>query len=513
VTALLLAAALVAAEQPAGRYEALVQQGIALGRSQQMAEAQATLDQAISLDPQRPEAWVERGGLHFLSGEYAAAVADLEQALRRHEDPYTRDLLASALALAGHTDEALSVWNVMGQPLLQTVDVKGLIRTRYRVVRRELPAQEGAMLDRDAVAESRLRLQELGIFDRVTVRPVPRGDGKADLQVAVLERPLLFSGPIDAALAMAAGILGDSRVRLRANNVGGLAASIVGQYRWQHNRPDLSLGMDWAQPLGLPANFHILAFRGRQLYALPVPITRRSRGLDAGLRRVLGARTIGQIGFKTRDRTFSRPDPIAPPGRIAGLELGLERRLVETRQQRLGVVARVFETWHGLGSDLSYDRTLLVVDYRGDLEPVDAPPLERSTVAVQLRWGRGSGGLPLDEMFAPGGSLDMDFPLRGHRQLRDGALGGTPMGRGLLLANVEWRHRVWSRGAFQLGIAPFTDVARVSDTASHDPHTLMIDAGVGLRIALRGGAVFRIDAGHGLLDGRNAVSAGLGQTF
>jgi len=40
-----------------------------------------------------------------------------------------------------------------------------------------------------------------------------------------------------------------------------------------------------------------------------------------------------------------------------------------------------------------------------------------------------------------------------------------------------------------------------------------VDIGVGLRVSLVGSGILRVDFGHGLRDGRNAVFLGLGDVF
>jgi hypothetical protein len=115
-------------------------------------------------------------------------------------------------------------------------------------------------------------------------------------------------------------------------------------------------------------------------------------------------------------------------------------------------------------------------------------------------------------MFAPGGSPDMELPLRAHRQTREGRLGVTPLGRSLTLGNVEWRRRVVSRAAFQAGFVLFYDAARIARRPDGENVTLH-DVGAGLRLAFAGSPVLRLDYGHGLTDGKNAFFMGLNQVF
>ena len=504
----LLQGAMVAAPS----YEGLLSLGLAHGRLGRHAEAAAAFDRALALDAARPEAWVERGGLRFLEKNYAAAASDLRRALALSEDAYTRDLLAASLHLAGRSEEALEVWNALGRPRLRSLEIEGLQHTRDRVARRELTLAEGDVLDVAKLRESRLRLQELGIFDRVSFRSAPQGDGQADLDVIVTEQHG-FARSLPELAAVTAGYAARGTAHLRYANLAGTGISLTANYRWQKRRPELSFAVTWPRPLGLPAVLQLRAFDGQQEYVLAGEALRRdAKGLDLGLRRVLGSRTVGELTLRTRDRSLSRARPDAPPGEIVGLEAGIERRLLETHRHRLDGAMRLFGAPAALGSDLRYARSLATLEYRGFLVPPDGVFFERSVLAAKLWWGAGSVGLPVDEMFAPGGSPEMELPLRARRQRDGGALGASPIGRTLLLGNLEWRQRVWGGAFAQWGTVLFCDAGHVGSTAE-GPERTLIDVGLGLRVALGGSLWVRADFGHGLADGSNAFFVNFGQVF
>jgi hypothetical protein len=507
-------AAAILAQASTESYEDAVARGLAAGRAGHLDDARSAFDAAIASNAARPEAWVERGGVSFLEKHYDAAARDLKEALRLREDDYTRDMLASSLQLAGRGEEALAVWNPLGRPRLAQLEITGLVHTLDRVARREIPFREGDVLTLRRVQEARLRLTEVGIFDRVTVRAVPLGDGRANLDVALIERYGLYRSLVDLGLNVGTNLLFE-RLRPRYANIAGTGLTVGGQYRWEHNRPDLSIFADWPRPLGLDATVHLGAFRGEQLYDVNAdPLFSRSHGADLSLRHVVAGRFVAQVALRTRDRSFSRPDPDAPPGRIVGIEAGLDRRLVETPRQRLDASVRVFTSGRALGSDLTYTRASLGAQYRLSLAAPEGTILERSVLAVQFHWGRGTDGTPIDQMFAPGGSPEMELPLRAHQQTHDGTLGSTPLGRSLALANLEWRRRLFRSPFVQVGLVTFCDLARIDRTAgpSDLDHSFQ-DVGVGLRLGLGGSSVVRLDYGHGLSDGRNAIFLGLNQTF
>jgi hypothetical protein len=105
----------------------------------------------------------------------------------------------------------------------------------------------------------------------------------------------------------------------------------------------------------------------------------------------------------------------------------------------------------------------------------------------------------------------MPLPLRAHRQKRGGVLGHGPIGRSLVLMNAEWRQRVGAARGVGVAAILFYDGARVGRMARGGGDTLH-DVGVGLRVGV-GGALLRADWGHGITDGRNSLTAGIGQVF
>ena len=258
-------------------YEALVALGVSLGKLGRNAEATAAFDRAISLDAGRPEARVERGGLRFIEHRYDDAVRDLEGALAIRKDGYTRNLLASSYHLVGRSEDALREWNELGQPVLGETTLTGFGHIHAGVARRELTLRGGEMLDVDGLRESRLRLQEVGVFSRVVLRPVPRQEGRADLEVAVHERHAF--GSIPEFVGTAAGNALVKKVRLRYFGLFGSAINVGAQYRWEKSRPKKSVSLDWArflgiQELGLPyasdpaASKHLARFLHRQVGAV-----------------------------------------------------------------------------------------------------------------------------------------------------------------------------------------------------------------------------------------------------
>jgi Tetratricopeptide repeat len=491
-------------------YEALVALGVSLGRLGRAAEAGAAFDRAISLDAGRPEARVERGGLRFIEHRYDDAVRDLEGALAIRKDGYTRNLLASSYHLVGRSEDALREWNELGPPGLGETSFTGFRYIHTGVARRELTLRGGEMLDVDGLRESRLRLQEVGVFSRVVLRPVPRQEGRADLEVAVHERHAF--GSIPEFLGTAAGNALVRKVRLRYFGLFGSAVNVGAQYRWEKSRPKKSVSLDWARFLGIPAYFHVSGERETQPYDVDGLTTMKAKGVEVGVRRVLDARTVMELGFRTRDREFSALRADTPPGVIRGLTLGLEHRFWESYRRQLDWSVAGFKAGGPFHSDVNYPQVVTSVRYEDILTPPDGTAIEKTVIAARALGGWAGDDLPLDEMFAPGAASEMEFPLRAHKLRRAGVMGRGPLGRTLGLFNVEWRQRVVNARAFQTAFVLFYDAAHTARTATGQDRTLE-DVGVGLRVSVHG-VVLRADYGLSISGGRSrALTAGFNQVF
>jgi hypothetical protein len=512
----------VAAPEPgdllSGRsYEELVALGIARGRAGDLEGAGDAFNEAVILDPKRREARVERGGLRFLQKRYAEAARDLGQALAFQEDAYVRELLASTLLLAGRTEEALSTWNPLGRPQLHGVQIQGLQHTQDRVARREVTVQTGGLLEIDHFLETRLRLQETGVFDRVRLRTVPtQTPGEVTLEIDLVERHGF--GPMPAFVGRAAGDLVRQKARLRYDNLLGAGLSVSGEYKWERTQPLMLLALDAVRPLGLPANLHLEAQRGRPQYDFDgpqgeAPFTLRTRGGAAALRRVISPRTVGEIGVSFRERTFSVGRPDAQPGALVGMSGGIERRFRDTQRHRLDGALHLFHTASFLGSDVDFGEVRLRAASFLFLRPPEPAPLLKSVLAAQLTGAWADDGMPLDSMFAPGAASEMPLPLRAHRHKREGILGRGPLGRSLALLNVEMRQRVHNRRDFQMGLVLFYDGARVGRTVAGRAATTLHDVGAGIRLSVRRAVIVRVDFAYSLSDGKNALTAGIGQVF
>lgn len=498
-----------------GSYEGRVALGVSYGRLGRVEDAARVLGEAVAQAPGRPEAFVERGGLHFLGRRYDAAAADLRRALDVREDPYTRDLLATALYLGGRTDEGVRVWNVLRLPVLRSVRIDGLEHTRDPVARRELGLAPDDVLDADALRLARRRLLETGVFRDVALRPALLPHREADLEVALEEKHGL--GPLSELAARAAAHATVRKVQVRYENVSGLGVAVEGQYRWERARPALLGTVLWPRPLGAPVYLHVQGGRERQPFVLGDGgfIVRRA-GLEAAFRHVLDARTTLQANLRIRRRTLDRPHPDAPPGRLAGVGISVERSLFEGPGQRVDLAVSSWRYDRAWGSERAYWRSTAAASFRRSLTAERDTGQAAAVLAVRVSAGMTGADTPADEAFFSGiaggakyprGPFGFDFPLRAHRYFGEGGVvGESPNGRRILLTNLEWRLRCLEQSIFSIWIVPFYDAALVGGRGWHD-------LGVGLRLRASRTLTLRLDWAYGLTDDVWAVSPGVGELF
>ncbi len=493
-------------------YDALVARAIAESREGRTDAAGETLGRAIALDAARPEAFVERGGLRFLEKRYDDAIADFDTALRIEDDAYTRDILASTLLLTGRHDRAIAEWNRVGKPRLGKVRIMGLRHADEAAVRRELTVTEGARLDVHEYRHTRVRLEETGLFETVEMRPIVTGPGVVDLELAVLERHGFGSIPQTAAR----GIVDLTRKKVRleyANVIDGI--SVGGEYKWEATQPFLRATVDAFRPLKFPGMVSVDALRARPSYDLDDGRGRfrlRTRGGGVRARVVVANRTVAEGGVRYRDRTWDAARADTPPGRLIGLQLGVDHTFWSGRRHDLAGSVRTLGAPSLLGGDVHFARAMGRIVHHLHVQRPDGLPLEHGSIAVQAIVGYGTGGTPLDEMFAPGAASEMDLPLRAHRQKADGVLGSAPIARSLALVNFEWRQRLLKTSLAQVGGVLFYDGGRMGRTARGPSETLH-DVGVGARIGVRGSVILRADFGWSLTDGKTALTGGIGQVF
>lgn len=479
---------------PATDCDALLREAAARASGGDLAGAGAVLSAAGSACP--PATVLrERAALRFRQQAHgdAARLASEALALDPH-DASARRILASSRYLLGDAVAALRAWNALGEPRIDLVEIEGLSRSRHAPVRRLLGLETGTLLRPASFVRARRRLSMLPSAARAELRYVPLPDRSVRVEAAVVERPLLFGGWVDAA-ATGVQALPLRRATLRLTSPSGGGEQFTFSYRWQRNRPRAGVRLAAPSVAGLPGVVFAEGVWDRQTYAVGEGASSRQvetvRSATLGWADWLAAWLRGDVALGV-DRyeeggTFLGPDvrvvldPETMPWRVTLYASG---RAPHDAGRAFGAVGGEVR-WSGVHPTL---RGLLVLGASAV-----------SAKAPLARWpgaGTGSGRDPL---------------LRAHPLLDEGVVRGPAFGRILTHGTAEALRTVPSLPGLPLGLAVFLDAARVWHPLrmAAEPR-LLVDAGAGVRIGLPGGkSTLRLDAAAGLRDGARALSAGI----
>ena len=476
-----------AAAPPAGggTCEALVDEGVGQAATDR-SRARALLLRATADCPNEAAPWRELAGLDALDTNWAAAEAHASRAAAiDSRDALAWGILATARYLRHDDAGALAAWNQVGEPKVRLVDVKGLQHTRYDVMAGAIGVPLKAVLTPDAMkmAERRVRDVPAVAAARVTFHPVENGEAQID--AAVVERN---RGPFGYGAWIRAGFDAVTGREISANfsNVsgGGDAAGVT--WRWWEHRP-------------MVAGF----------YAAPAP------SAIGGVWRLDASRETQTFGDARFAETRTR----------AGLTLA--RWMTDRLRLTAGLA---LERWQARGEDaaiaggaeqwMAADRLRFQADVA---QAIGAGPYTTAGVSAAVRSKSTNDGFVVFGLTGYRAASDSspasvwpgadtgharDVLLRAHPLLDDGVIDGGAFGRRLAFATVEAQRWTMARRLpIRLAPAAFVDLARATRGLDATNDRLQIDAGGGLRIALPGAGVMRIDVARGVRDGGTVLSA------
>ena len=257
--------------------DAIVEDAIARVRTGDATQAEDRLRSAAALCPESAAPYRGLAGLRFKAEDWHGAARFAEQALALDSsDRYTWRLLAGSRFLLGDEAGALRAWNRISEPRADLARIDGLVRTRYRAVSGQLGLETGRLLTEGAYLRARRRLAELPAQSqsRLSLKPLPQGS--AQVNVAMLERPLLFEGALDVGAAgLRAFLEGEASLRLASPSGNGELWTAA--YRWQPERPRVSLALAVPAPGRHPGLWRVEGYWERQTYAGATIATREER--------------------------------------------------------------------------------------------------------------------------------------------------------------------------------------------------------------------------------------------
>ena len=435
----------------------------------------------------------------FRAGDWAGAAREAELALAAEPDDIgALRLLAGSRFLEGDSERALRAWNQLGEPRVDLLQVEGARRMRQSVLAAQLDLPPGRLLTPRIYRQARRRVGEVPALAASRLELQPRTGGVAQVDVALLERPLFNTGPL-AAFAVAARAISSSEATLDLAGATGNGELCTAAWRWSRERRRVSLSLALPAPFGRPGLWSLSGFREEQAY-------RNDDGATESVSR------------EERHRMeLSWGDWAAA-----------DHPALEVRRQ----VSLALDTWVGRGSHFALgvsaqahglqDRLRLGVDgagwasLRGD-EPFAAvhlslawesnPPDARAAWLTNLGATSVTRASPLALWPGAGTGSGRAPLLRAHPLLDNGVIDSESFGRRLAHLTIERRTWIPSRYPAALGWAVFIDVASASTPGLNAPTGCFADAGLGLRLRLPGDlGSGRLDFAHGLGNSAHALS-------
>jgi hypothetical protein len=449
-----------------------------------LAAADALLAPVMQQCPKASAPVSELAGVRFAQKRLPEAVALAGRAVRLNPaDRYAWDVLGSSLFIQNDTRGALRAWGHVAKPNVDHVRIEGLTLTRYSLVAQALDLQPNTLLTdrRFVLAERRLAQLPASEDTRLTYRP--DADGYAVVDAAVLERPLMPNSPIEwGALAARAAI--DREISARIPGRTGQGELWTASYRWWNGRP--RAGLEFAAPRTgrLPGVWRVDTFWEAQTYELSGSRFREERahgGLTVGDWLAPALRYEVAVGFDSWNGTR----------RAISIGATIDRRLFADRVSLTATGTR----W-AASSGPPFGSASLNARFVSSPEPAGFVALGEAGIDVT------SSTSPLSLWSGAGEGRARPRLLRAHPLLEDGVVSGELFGTTVRYGTVETQHWLRRPALARIGLAAFVDGARASGP-------LQIDAGLGVRLrALPRGGTLRIDYGHGLRDGADAVSVG-----
>ena len=482
-----------------GGCDALVEEGIRRARTGDAVGAEHRFLAARTLCPASAAPARELAGIRFSTGDWKGATRLAEEALALDPgDSLASRLLAGSRFLDDDIEGALCAWNRLSEPHADLTRIDGLLRTRYSAVADQIDLPPGRLLTPHAFLRARRRLGEMPIHSGSRLSLRPRAGGSAQLNVAVLERPLLFAGPWDAGRAGVRALV-EREVAVNLASPTGNAELWTAAWRWSHSRPRVSLALAVPAAGGRPGLWRVEGSRDRQSYAAGTLV-----GDAAPLEAVTEERRRAALSFADWVASNVRLEGGVALDRWTGRgpHLSLEGK-IETRSAGDHLT---------LGAELSGWKSLddgAPFAAGGILTGWGSKDLGRGSWRARAGVSSATSDAPLALWPGAGTGPGRAPLLRAHPLLAGGVLNGRAFGRTLVHGGLERHGWAWTAKPFRLGWVLFVDGARPWDPLGPAAVPWQVDGGAGIRIAGTGtGGQFRIDLARGFEDRRVALSIG-----
>ncbi|HXG87358.1 MAG TPA: C39 family peptidase [Vicinamibacterales bacterium] len=439
----------------------------------------------------------ELAGVHFVEKRWREA-ADLAAQAVAHDrlDLPAWQLLAASRFLDGDENGALDAWNQRGEPRVDLTRIDGLGRTRHQALSALVALAPHDLITRATLQRAARRLAAAPSVQLSRVSYAPHENGTANLEVAVLERPLVpRTWQAIAAASLYAVTAREARLDVASPTGNGELWTISGG--WATGRPRVLLGLATPQLGPVTGLWQLHGAWEQQTYRLTP-----STGADQASREFESDRRRAAVTFSdwsTANRRWAMTgalDQWRDRGQQLSLGVAMEERLFA---DRIAIRADGF-AWPRAGQSAGFVASNVSAAWRRSVGPTGSWTGQAALAVV-------SAQAPLDMWPAPDTGRIRSALLRAHPLLEDDAIRGASLGRLLTNATVEYQRPLIIRPLAQLHWAAFADVARQGRhlEAAHLPWQL--DLGVGLRVGLPGTpGMLRLDGARGARDGRLALS-------
>jgi hypothetical protein len=472
----------------AGACARLVDDGIALAAGDRVA-ARALLMRATSECAADGAAWRELAGLDALDADWTAAASHAQRAVALDPgDRHAWRILATSSYLRHDDVGALAAWNHLGEPEVRLIDVRGLERTRYDVIADAIGVPLRSILTPAAVTLAERRVRDIPSIAAARVGFHPAENGSVQIDASIFERdraPWRYP----AWVRIGFDALADRQVSGEFSSPTGGGEVVGATWRWWEHRPMI------AGFVAAPAPREV----GGGSWRLDVMHETQTFGSAAMVETRTGvAMTLGNwITERTRFRASAALEHWNDRTSDVMLSYGVEHWRAE---DRLRLSAKV---GYALGTDAFATASVSAAAR-------SKSALEGFVLASVTGYSVATTASPLSVWPGADTGHARDILLRAHPLLQDGIVTSGAFGRRLAFATVEaqrWRslRRV---PAVRIAPAAFVDGARATHQADPSGSRLHVDAGAGLRVAVPGAGVMRIDVAHGLRDGGTVLSAG-----
>jgi hypothetical protein len=385
-------------------------------------------------------------------------------------------------------DGALDAWNRIGEPTVDLVNVSGLERMRYQVPVTLMQLQPRDTLTSARLAHARRRLAELPAASVSSVAYEPAGSGRANVEAAIVERPVFPSGAVPLAV-IGARTLTDREVTVTVAGLTGGGEALTASWRWWTRRPRVGISFEAPSPSPrLGSVWRLEAFHDEQTYAPDREFQETWRAVRLTAADWLTPDWRGELGVGV--------DHFDGLGTGGSMTASIERR---SRTDDWSVRAAA-----GIYAGALTTTTLSTrVDWRTHRRAIGSVLLARGGFQIT------GTDAPLALWPGAGTEPARDALLRAHPLLDEGVVTDAVIGRTLASGSVEWRYWI-QPGRRPLRIAPavFVDAARAARSLDGFDQRLHVDAGIGFRVGVPGAGALRIDLGRGLRDGEMALPVG-----